>query len=815
MLIDKPSSIISEINKSTGILFGEVNQLTTEWLSPLMRRLDAVKDETAPQPNEKQITDPIWHIIDLEPHEVLLLDSPLMQRLRGIRQLGLAHFVFPGATHDRFSHSLGVLAAVEELYIAVKKITPREEGGRQSSAPQLEQKHRYLLRFAALLHDTGHGPFSHAVEPLLERQYSNEVKQFWLTIKKHAHTDGKPAFAEIVAVLIAISSPMKDLLEHSQFPLKSKCETDNIAELQLQLAIIILGARHSKYPVALSSIISGQVDGDKLDYMARDAHHSGMPIAFDTNRLMSRIDYIRCDMDTLPENDEGNRAFAKQCDDDRYYDIGIKASGVGALEQMLIGRNFLYDRLYFHHKVRAADSMAQRLLEYSLPQNGKTPLKDMYLSISDDSITTLAAGILKGPGSFKESEGSKYLGSALLRRDLYQRAFLFRAHLHHLPKTKNDDPTRARIWSPLSTALENREGREALETAIVKKAQAIVMSSVSDEKLKEFCAELRPWHIIVDLAANRIKPVTIHVTKTTGKLSLPNLTFDPTRWAEVYNLQKRTGYVFCATEHLDVGAFLARIVFCEEFGYVAGDDTDEIIKRHSHRDIEVKWLNDLYKCKLVSEQTYKLLNFQSIARAQPIAENFKLPKEWNEADSEQFCDRLVGTLRAIIPGGFEHDELSAIESAMEGIARFMQNEAHSPALPTTHKPSEPTEMQPILRECFKTKEIDVSEGTELAGGETDLLVHQKTLIENKVMEKCADPLSNKILPRVASQAKRYADALGSKVFFTVIAYQPEQDHVPNPHRQVKVIKRNFEGFGTYAEIRCVVPYGRGIPSKAK
>lgn len=813
-MVLESKNIISKLNAASGKLEAATADLVDGWLSPLFEQLDEIQLGNIPQPKRKQVTDPIWHIIDLEGHEVLFIDSPIMQRLRGIRQLGLAHLVFPGATHDRFAHSLGVLAAVSEIYLAINKVTYNNEDT-QPTPPKFNAKHLHLIRFAALLHDIGHGPFSHAVEPLLERQYEQEVKSFTSTLQNSFNFDSRPAFAEIISALIIFSPAMAKLFNHSKFSLLTKCGIDNVADLQLRLAMMILGARNSAYPVALSSIISGQIDGDKLDYMTRDAYHSGMPISFDTRRLMSRIDHIRCDLDSLPEGDEGNRAFAEKCMDGRYYDIGIKSSGVGALEQMLIGRNFLYDRLYFHHKVRAADAMAQRLLEFALPEVEKVPLKEIYLSVNDDTIIALAGGELRGKGNFVEDKASsKYIANALSMRKLYQRAFLFRARLHHLHDVETDE-TFARVWSPLSSDLATRQGRENLEKAIIDLAEKISQSNIDDIELKQLCSKLKPWHIIVDLAANRIKPVSIHVTNQNGQLALPNLTFDPTRWAEVYNLQKRTGYVFCPEKYIGIVALLSRIAFCKEYKYVSNSEAEDLIKVHTQVDINKERMKQLLHHKIIDQMTYDLLSFEQIARPSLDMKKVQLPKEWKKEDCEKFSARICGELKTILPYGLADDELTAIEKTIEGMTRYLQTDLTNPSLPRDKKPSEPKELQKALRTCFDTLGIPVTEGAEMSGGETDLIIFEKALIENKVVDETDSPLAKEFIPNVSAQAQRYAESIGTKVFFTMIAYKPKADNIAPITRRIKVIKREFENAGVYAEIRCAVPYGRSAPSRAK
>ncbi len=97
-----------------------------------------------------------------------LLDTPLLQRMRGVRQLGLAQLVFPGANHGRLEHIIGVVGAIEEVSRALSRQIDRWNRNNQTHPiPIIEEGQRQAIRLAGLLHDIGHGPFSHALEPVL------------------------------------------------------------------------------------------------------------------------------------------------------------------------------------------------------------------------------------------------------------------------------------------------------------------------------------------------------------------------------------------------------------------------------------------------------------------------------------------------------------------------------------------------------------------------------------------------------------------------------------------------------------------------
>src|SRR5262249_5911402 len=130
----------------------------------------------------KSINDPIWGTIELYPWEVALLDSPLLQRLRGVRQLGLAHYVYPGAVHDRLEHSLGAVEAAARM---IRALTDNAKTRRvfgldaDETIPTPDDIDLVVLatRLAALLHDVGHAPFSHATEAIVGERFAEEFRR--------------------------------------------------------------------------------------------------------------------------------------------------------------------------------------------------------------------------------------------------------------------------------------------------------------------------------------------------------------------------------------------------------------------------------------------------------------------------------------------------------------------------------------------------------------------------------------------------------------------------------------------------------------
>src|SRR3990172_1122062 len=201
---------------------------------------------TTPMTKEWVIRDPVHGYIELSPQEVAVLDTRVVQRLRGIKQLANTHLVFPGATHTRFEHSLGTLAVASRMAARI----PSLKGNAEAMAN---------LRLAGLLHDLGHGPFSHVSEDIVARIV------------------GSPKFNTVaIAVQAArLDEPLRSALGH---------RAD---------AVLDLMDRGEKQSVTYD-ILDGPLDADKLDYLVRDSHYCGVPYGNpDTIRVLYTLREIR------------------------------------------------------------------------------------------------------------------------------------------------------------------------------------------------------------------------------------------------------------------------------------------------------------------------------------------------------------------------------------------------------------------------------------------------------------------------------------------------------------------------------------------
>ncbi len=253
----------------------------------------------------KRVFDPVHHFIELSNAEARLLDLPIMQRLRRLRQLGLAYFAFPSAEHSRFTHAIGALAMGTRAFDEIARAGADCFEGAADLAYQ-----RRLVRCALLLHDVGHGPFSHACEAVLGVRHEERTRELLL---------------------------MEDV-------------RDGIAALEVDpddVLGLILGEATSKYP-ALRELVSGpNLDADRMDYLQRDAYFTGvMSGRYDADQLVSSM-----------------RLFER----DGRFVLGIDSRGVVALESFVLARYMMFASVYFHHTTRLFERILQDVLRELWP----------------------------------------------------------------------------------------------------------------------------------------------------------------------------------------------------------------------------------------------------------------------------------------------------------------------------------------------------------------------------------------------------------------------------------------------------------------
>ncbi len=278
----------------------------------------------------RYIRDPIFGDISINATVRPLLDNELMQRLRYIKQLGFSYLVYPAANHSRFEHSLGTMKVTGDI----------------ASKIFFEEDHE--LSAAGLMHDIGHTPFSHQSEEIATK-YMHKTHE------------------EIGADLIAHGS-MRDAIADSTLSLKK-----------------VLGYLRG---VGRGKLITGSLGSDRIDYLMRDAYHTGVAYGvIDYIRLMNKLTFSKHDGVTIYE------------------------SGIAGAESMLIARYYMFSSVYLHHTAVISEAMYLLALENAISEGDIVP-RELVSFTDDKAILELL-----------KSKASKGIMGMIMSRNLFKRAY--------------------------------------------------------------------------------------------------------------------------------------------------------------------------------------------------------------------------------------------------------------------------------------------------------------------------------------------------------------------------------------------------------
>ncbi len=266
------------------------------------------------------VRDPLWNNIRLDPAALSVLDTPAVQRLRYVRQLGHAFLVYPGATHTRFEHALGT------YHLARRAMAQLEDAAGRGAVDPAEA---LTCRVAALLHDIGHYPFSHALEEA-----------------------GLPHH-ETLAERHLAQGPLAEALDRLHVPVPD-----------------VLALIQGRSQARLGRLVSGAVDVDKLDYLSRDAQRCGVPYGMiDVDRLLASL--------ALAEAPGGGVVLA------------LHEKGLSALESLVFAKYQMYRNVYWHHAGRSATVMFKRLVRRAIA-DGQLTVDQIALATDDGLIHELS-----------------------------------------------------------------------------------------------------------------------------------------------------------------------------------------------------------------------------------------------------------------------------------------------------------------------------------------------------------------------------------------------------------------------------------------
>lgn len=338
----------------------------------------------------KEVRDAVHGLVELTKSEWKVVDSPAFQRLRGIQQLAATDLVYPGARHSRFEHCVGA------CHLA----------GRLAARLGMDVRDTRRVRAAALVHDVGHGPYSHVSEFVFEE----------LTGQEHVHE-------KISAAVVRCHEPIRSALE---------ADSEWIAEL-------LSGTGHGAKRSAARDIIAGPADIDKLDYLLRDSHYCG-------------VEYGRYDIDKVIES-----ARLVRKSDGNY--LAYHRDGVFAIEGMLLARYHMHRQVYGHKTRVATDRMLMRAMLFGVeegllprrvfaPEDLDAEFVEEYLAWDDHKTMSALSG----------AEGSRAsaMTRALTGRNLMKR--VVKLGIDDLITRRCDQMLAGEAISPRPDVLRNEQG---------------------------------------------------------------------------------------------------------------------------------------------------------------------------------------------------------------------------------------------------------------------------------------------------------------------------------------------------------------------
>ncbi len=390
-----------------------------------------------------EVRDPLYGLIEYNDKEEQIMNTRLFQRLRGIKQLALANFVYPGAHHTRFEHSLGVMHLC----------------GRISSELELGEDKIKILRLAGLLHDIGHGPFSHVSEYIMDK---NVDKSILTEYKAHnAH--------ELMSII---------LIEQNE-------EIRSILSDEEQNNIIALLQKQPKRSIE-KDIVSGPLDVDKFDYLRRDSYFAGVEYGkFDLDKVIESMTPVELGRDGTQ--------------------LGIKEEGIHAIEQLLLAKYHMNVQVYQHRIRRITDAMLVRGVEFALEERIED-VENVYKFNNDSDYlsnfiryddTTLAHAIVS-----KSNGWAKKYFRNIINRKLFKEIFNIEINEGNF----DDGILLMNARNPSDDQMEQICGRVAEILKVPRELVILDRKSTSNPTFKDYRVKIAVEDIMVKTRLGKRKP---------------------------------------------------------------------------------------------------------------------------------------------------------------------------------------------------------------------------------------------------------------------------------------------------------------------
>ena len=277
-----------------------------------------------------EIRDPVHGSIEFMPKEIAVLESPAFQRLRSIKQLGFGEYSYPGGTHSRFLHSIGVghLAGIAFDHIFHGYPFQKEE---------TRWRLRQTVKLAAMLHDIGHGPMSHASEEVMPPVSDLKIKAY----EGSEHNRDRQATHEDYTIKFITDSHLSEIIRR-EFPDIDPVSVASLIDKRIAPQSDFFKDNDIDLQKILSQLVSSELDVDRMDYLLRDSHFCG-------------INYGKVEMEWITSNLTYYKVKNR-------LHLALGRRALYTFDDFLVSRHHMYLMVYFHHKALIYDEMLHRYL---------------------------------------------------------------------------------------------------------------------------------------------------------------------------------------------------------------------------------------------------------------------------------------------------------------------------------------------------------------------------------------------------------------------------------------------------------------------
>lgn len=430
--------------------YDEVEEFTRRKLEDYNNHLESIKLSG----RSKEIFDAVWGNIEFSAGEMYILDSPLLQRLRNIKQLGLAYFVYCGSDYSRFYHTIGVVFLADRMATALNK---SDIGSKKEKA-----YFKGVVRLGAIFHDVGHMFLSHVSEhyfagsPLYPRHedINNMLEEFGRRAGKSI------ALHELLGCMMVNTCQVKRLLVCvGKFLegnlLEKKADVDKLVEY---ISSLIAGVPVDRDILPYSSIINGPIDADKCDYLSRDSHVTRVPVAVDISRLTQKLNVV------VSKDINKSTLWHIESDDSKpYRELAMSDSAEKALFQLCIARTIMFDSVYYHQKVLTAETELRSLIN-KLANLKKEKLFTSFLEILEYTDDDFNQYFFNQIASCRDEEDASVIRKvqkeweAIYSRNMAKRIACILPEF--LEGTQSDQD---KLFDPVLTKLNSLEEKELLD----------------------------------------------------------------------------------------------------------------------------------------------------------------------------------------------------------------------------------------------------------------------------------------------------------------------------------------------------------------